>query len=101
MSYEAADDDDKEVMGREEETVEEDGEMEKEGEKGKDDESKRTECVWVFLNITSLEMEIDVEAESMHVPRPSQQTASMDSSRIEVLYYNDMHACMHLCIATI
>ena len=45
MSYEAADDDDKEVMGREEETVEEDGEMEKEGEKGKDDKSKRTECV--------------------------------------------------------
>ena len=44
MSYEAADDD-KEVMGREEETVEEDGEMKKEGEKGKDDESKRTECI--------------------------------------------------------
>ena len=54
-----------------------------------------------FFNVTSLEMEIGVEAESMHVPRPSQQTASMDSSRIEVRYYNDMHACMHLCIATI
>ena len=54
-----------------------------------------------FFNATSLEMEVDAEAESMHVPRPSQQTASMDSSRIEVLYYNDMHACMHLCIATI
>ena len=45
MSYEAADDDDKEVMSREVETVEQDGEMEKKGEKGKDDESKRTECV--------------------------------------------------------
>ena len=38
----AADDDDKEV------TEEEDGEMEKEGEKGKDDKSKRTECICVF-----------------------------------------------------
>ena len=38
----AADDDDKEVM------EEEDGEMEKEGEKGKDDKSKRTECICVF-----------------------------------------------------
>ena len=54
-----------------------------------------------FLNVTLLEMEIGVEAESMHMPRPSQQTALMDSSRIEVSYYNDMHACMYLCIATI
>ena len=47
--------------------------------------------------MTLLEMEIGVEAESMHVPCPSQQTALMDSSRIEVSYYNDMHACMCIC----
>ena len=30
-----------------------------------------------FLNMTLLEMEIGVEAESMHMPRPSQQAALM------------------------
>ena len=55
---------------------------------------------YLYINFF-VDMELDMEAESINEPLPSQKSTTMDSCRIEVGYRvcNDMHACVYVCSA--
>ncbi|XP_019852827.1 PREDICTED: DNA-directed RNA polymerase I subunit RPA1 isoform X2 [Amphimedon queenslandica] len=75
VSYEAADDEDIEAIEGEEEEGKEEEENEKDTRKDNNEES----------------IQLDMEAESMYEPLPSQKSTSMDSSRIEAVVSKNSH----------